>query len=156
MEPLLGAFGGIDSVTRQYSERRQRDSTLEREQDMSTVVEKEEEARYDQGIGQGGAFGSRKTAEKGIERVAWEYQNEDETIARRRTLAQDKEEAQSEKREPETPVVKGRNPHEQVVDGFRFVDVSSKRPVNQPWQVYKNTKKRNKEKRRDAEGNSVN
>jgi hypothetical protein len=172
MEPLLGAFGGIDSVTRQYSERLQRDSTLEREQHESTLVEREEEHRLETGVGQGGAFGSRIVTEHGIEKVAWEYRSEDEHIGiqlGKKAASEKKDVADADTQEelaenvahvpfktPNTiaeakalgkPVTE-KTPPEQVVNGFRFVDVSSTQPSHQHWQVRQRAERRDKKKGR--------
>jgi len=166
MEPLLGTASGLDARTRQYSERAQRDATMERETHPSTMVEREEEHRFEAGVGEGGAFAERSkhdSSREGIERPVWEYRNEDEVVrAKAGPTAADadtpEELADEIAHDPfPTPFTvnkaaqlahgkEERSAAVRVVDGFRFVDVSSDKPFYQNYFVHKRAQKRAKGK----------
>lgn len=82
MEPLLAVQTTVDPRTRQYSERIQREAAQTRRSHPSTSAEKEEEQRWESGVGLGGAFGNRvkQGNTKGIERSAWEWRGEDAVL----------------------------------------------------------------------------
>lgn len=82
MEPLLAVHTAFDPRTKQYSERVQREAALIRESHPSSSVEREEEQRYEAGVGDSGAFGDRmmRGQTEGIERSAWEWRNEDAVL----------------------------------------------------------------------------
>jgi hypothetical protein len=170
MEPLLGVMSGVDARTRQYSEKAQRDATLERETHPSTLVEREEEHRSDTGIGEGGAFAPRggyvNSPDSGLERTVWEFRDEDEVtkLAADRPKPHVTGDEQAELAEeiahdpfPTPSTVKqasvlshsttNAKADQSIVGKFRFIDVSSSQPNVQPYQVYKRIKKRAKGKK---------
>jgi len=83
MEPLLAVHTAIDPRTTKHNERIQRDFALARESHPSTGVEREEEQRFEAGVGRGGAFGDRDTQGKseGIERSTFEWRDEEGVLA---------------------------------------------------------------------------
>ena len=82
MEPLLAVHTSTDPRTKQYSERIQREGAQLRGAHPSTTVEREEELRFEAGLGAGGAFGDRNRHGKkeGVEKPAWEWRDEDAVI----------------------------------------------------------------------------
>ena len=97
MESLLAVESTSDprSKQKQFSERIQREATQLRNSHRSTSVEKEEEQRWEAGVGSGGAFGDRVRQGKaeGIERSAWEWRDEDAILEANRVMEAAKEEA---------------------------------------------------------------
>lgn len=83
MEPLLGIRTLRDAKSKIISDRMARDEASQRGATMGSRVEREEEERYEAGIGQGGAFSS-ETAELGsLERTVWEFRSEEMTMEER-------------------------------------------------------------------------
>ncbi len=101
MEPLLAVPTAIDPRTKQYSERIQREAVQTREAHPSTGVEREEEQRWEVGVGSGGAFGDRKCQGKeGMERSVWEWRDEDAVLEASEAMEAAKEAAKKAARGP--------------------------------------------------------
>ena len=95
MESLLGVETGFDPRSKQYVERIQREATQLRVSHPSTSVEREEEQRWEAGVGGGGAFGDRVGQGKaeGIERSAWGWRDEHAILEANRVMEAVKEAA---------------------------------------------------------------
>ncbi|WVQ83511.1 hypothetical protein IAT38_005652 [Cryptococcus sp. DSM 104549] len=87
MEPLLGVMTPLNPVTRKFDPVRARE--LDRmEKHPSVAIEQVEEQRWESGIGEEGAFGTRSEAKQGgIEKTTWEWRDEEAVVEDRARLA---------------------------------------------------------------------
>lgn len=96
MEPLLGIRSIRDSKSKSISDRLARDEASYRGGAMGTRIEKEEEDRFEAGIGEGGAFSSKMAEKQPIERTVWEFRSEEMMLAERAAEAAARSAASSE------------------------------------------------------------
>jgi hypothetical protein len=150
MEPLLDVRSPIDPKTKSIHATLERVEASDRQTHPSSIAEKNEEERWDAGIGQGGAFGKplADRQREGLERAVWEFRAQESVVEERRvvreaTKGEDEGEAvvAAEAAGLETPntIKRAKTVTEestempsQVVQAsktaYRFIDTSSKRP----------------------------
>ena len=130
MEPLLAVHTAIDPRTKQYSERIQREAAQSRETHPSTNVEREEEQRYEAGVGSGGAFGDRLEQSKteGIERSAWEWRDEDAVLGANEALETTREAARLAGR-PSRTGVQGESERKEGLNGVTTAEEAFPTPL---------------------------
>ena len=82
MEPLLAVQRLFDPRTNQPNAKLQRENAQARELHPGTGVEREEEHRFETGVGDSGAFGdhAQRGASERIERSVWEWRDEDTVL----------------------------------------------------------------------------
>ena len=149
MEPLLA----VRTMAQQRWERNERG--VARDNDEATAAELEEEARWDAGTGEGGAFGDKNKLLKneGLERTVFEFRGEDDVLdAKKAGVSADEAfPTPATLKAKRHPVQKREGPKvypERVVPinrtkSFRFVDISSD-GVEQTKQVQRAINKREK------------
>ncbi|RXK35672.1 hypothetical protein M231_07045 [Tremella mesenterica] len=86
MQPLLGVAPAFRSPRRASSsvenEAAEREMIQLRHEDTTATLERDEESRFEAGIGGGGSFGDRvaQRGAEGLERTVWEFRGEDEVV----------------------------------------------------------------------------
>lgn len=149
MEPLLGIRTIRDIKSNIISDRLARDEASQRGTMMGSRVEREEEERYEAGIGQGGSFSSEAAEMGSLERTVWEFRSEEMTMEERTAEAAARQAVSHDgmaakllaeaEAAPSTPEQKDARPVQQSRQDpshehrtprtvFRFVDTSNTQP----------------------------